>query len=65
MNELEYIKKIERDVDEVKKDVKSLMLFMAVENAQDTAKNVRNTIIVSSIMSLLVSTAGVIIGKLL
>lgn len=42
---------IEQDVKEVKKDVKSLMLFMAVEKA----KAKKNTMIVSGGISLIVS----------
>lgn len=61
MDELEYIKKIERDVDEVKKDVKALMVFMAIEQA----KNKRDTILFSGFISLTVSAVALAIGKLL
>lgn len=49
---LEYaIKKLDKDIVEVKADVKALMMFMAVEKA--TQK--RNTIFTSGLMSVIVS----------
>lgn len=45
------VEKIDKDVMEVKTDVKALMMFMAVEKA--TQK--RNTMITSSLMSIIVS----------
>lgn len=56
-----YVEKIEKDVDEIKRDVKSLMLFMAVE----LGNSKRNTKISSTLISFIVSLLMVIAGKFL
>jgi hypothetical protein len=52
---------LEADVREIKQDVKSLMMFMAVEKA----KAKKNTMITSGLISLIVSLISLAVGKIL
>lgn len=52
---------LERDVREIKQDVKALMMFMAVEKA----KAKKNTMITSGFISFIVSATILLIGRLL
>lgn len=53
----DYIKRIEKDLTEVKADVKNLLMFMAVEKAN--AK--RSTYIISIMISSVISLVGLLI----
>lgn len=61
MDNKEDIQRIEEDLKEIKQDVKSLLLFMAVEQA----KNKQNIVLFSAGISLVVSITTLAIGKFL
>lgn len=53
----EDLKRIDRKLDNIEKDVKALMIFMAVAKANETKKNKHTAAIVSVICS--VSSSGI------
>ena len=55
----EDVKRIEKKLDEIEKDVKSLMIFMAVEKAT-TAKNNKHTAAIVAIICS-VASSGIIL----
>ncbi len=59
--DVDYIKKIEEDINEIKHDVKSLMLFMAVQQAE----NKKRSMFASGFISFCVSVIVLMIGRLL
>lgn len=55
------IKELKEDVGEIKKDVKSLMLFMAVTKANERHTGKHEAIRVSAIVSLTISIIGIVV----
>lgn len=55
------VRELHGDVKEIKKDVKSLMIFMAVEKAFQK----RRTYIISFLVSLVISLIGIGVGHIL